>query len=238
MSRIQQWVCWHITFNVYWYVSPCSYVLWYLHIQYELLILESALFKVILTVQPSVFSASGPLRVQAFRVPVWSVTSTSRSKPVVAEKVWSLAGHSWLVQLSMSSLTRNLHLELRHTHYISLNMWEQCIYCSKSLVIDPSHLRVWPYHRVLMTFETSESRSSLEMKLYVMPKKASGFSRDFCFSWFTVYTSVMESTAEKQHISTSETLLLLNNRQVVLVIVSSGKNKWRTSKHSNLHHIT
>lgn len=47
-----------------------------------------------------------------------------------------------------------------------------------------------------MTFETEESRSSLDMKLYVMPKKASGLSWAFCFSWLTVYTSVMDSTAE------------------------------------------
>lgn len=58
------------------------------------------------------------------------------------------------------------------------------------------------HHRVLMTFETEESRSSLEMKLYVMPKKTSGFSRAFCFSWLTVYTSVMESTAEAKNRTT------------------------------------
>lgn len=54
----------------------------------------------------------------------------------------------------------------------------------------------WTHQRFLMTFETEESRSSLEMKLYVMPKKASGLSWAFSFSWLTVYTSVMESTAE------------------------------------------
>lgn len=53
---------------------------------YELLILESVFF-IVLTLQPSVFSATGLLRGQACRVPVWSVRSTSRSKPVVAEKV-------------------------------------------------------------------------------------------------------------------------------------------------------
>ncbi len=58
------------------------------------------------------------------------------------------------------------------------------------------HAFVWTHQRVLMTFEKEESRSSLEMKLYVMPKKASGFSPAFSFSWLTVYTSVMESTAE------------------------------------------
>lgn len=54
------------------------------------------------------------------------------------------------------------------------------------------------YQRALITLETEESRSSLETKLYVMPKKASGFSWALCFSWLTVYTSVMESTAETQ----------------------------------------
>ena len=55
----------------------------------------------------------GLLRAQPCRVPVWSVKSTSRSKPVEAEKAWSLPGHSWLGQLCVSSITCNLHLELR-----------------------------------------------------------------------------------------------------------------------------
>lgn len=67
---------------------------------------------------------------------------------------------------------------------------------SNHLTAHPLYALVWTCHRVLMTFETEESRSSLEMKLYVMPKKASGLSWAFCFSWITVYTSVMESTAE------------------------------------------
>lgn len=73
------------------------------------------------------------------------------------------------------------------------------------------------HHRVLMTFETEESRSSLEMKLYVMPKKTSGFSRAFCFSWLTVYMSVMESTAETKNSTTRSYSCLqsvsLENRQ-------------------------
>lgn len=47
-----------------------------------------------------------------------------------------------------------------------------------------------------MTLVMEESRSSLETKLYVMPKKNSALSWVFCLSWLTVYTSVMESTAE------------------------------------------
>lgn len=54
----------------------------------------------------------------------------------------------------------------------------------------------WTHHRVLMTLVIEESRSSLETKLYMMPKKSSALSWPFCFSWLTVYTSVMESTAE------------------------------------------
>lgn len=54
-----------------------------------------------------------------------------------------------------------------------------------------------------MTFETEESRSSLETKLYVMPKKASGSSRAFCFSWLTVYMSVMDSTVETKAVPQS-----------------------------------
>lgn len=52
------------------------------------------------------------------------------------------------------------------------------------------------HHRVLRTLVMEESRSSLETKLYVMPKKNSAPSWAFCLSWLTVYTSVMESTAE------------------------------------------
>lgn len=116
----------------------------------------------VLTVQPSIFSATGLLRVQLCRVPVWSVRSTSRSKPAVAEKSWSLPGQNWLAQLSPSSLAMNLHLELRQ-------------------MVEVKHQRIrrgnnstftlcdWPHHRVRMTFETEESRSSLEMKLYAMP---------------------------------------------------------------------
>lgn len=76
----------------------------------------------------------------------------------------------------------------------------------------PLSALVWTHHRVLMTFETDESRSSLEMKLYVMPKKASGFSWAFCFSWLTVYTSLMESTAETKAAPRSG-LQSLQNRQ-------------------------
>lgn len=54
----------------------------------------------------------------------------------------------------------------------------------------------WTHHRVLMTLVIEESRSSLETKLYMMPKKSSALSWAFSFSWLTVYTSVMESTAQ------------------------------------------
>lgn len=46
-----------------------------------------------------------------------------------------------------------------------------------------------------MTLMMEESRSNLEMKLYMMPKKNSALSWALCLSWLTVYTSVMESTA-------------------------------------------
>lgn len=59
--------------------------------------------------------------------------------------------------------------------------------------------------RVLMTLETEESRSSLDMKQYVMPKKGSGFSWAFCFSSATVYTSEMESTAHTHTQTTTNT---------------------------------
>lgn len=162
------------------------------------------------TVQPSVFSATGLLRLQACTVPVWSVKSTSRSKPVVAEKTWSLPGQNWLVQLCMSSVAWNLHLELRQErkqtegllikHVFNSarsNDWSKTpgswgLDCLMNLLC----VLAWTHQRFLMTFETEESRSSLEMKLYVMPKKASGLSWAFSFSWLTVYTSVMESTAE------------------------------------------
>ncbi|MEQ2207694.1 hypothetical protein XENOCAPTIV_017012, partial [Xenoophorus captivus] len=71
-----------------------------------------------LTVQPRVRSATGPLRLQACRVPVWSVKSTNKSKPVAAERGCSLPGQSWLVQTCMSSSTRNLHLALREENLI------------------------------------------------------------------------------------------------------------------------
>lgn len=76
---------------------------------------------ILLTVHPSVFSASGLLRVQLCRVPVWSLKSSSRSKPVVAEKVWPFPGQNWLVQLIASSVAMNLHLELRKR--VSSNQW-------------------------------------------------------------------------------------------------------------------
>ena len=147
--------------------------------------------------QPSVFSATGPLRLQACRVPVWSVKSTSRSKPVVADKAWSLPGHCWLVQLCTSSVTWNLHLELKQKRKQTEEWFidrsrKQIV----TLIMYPFHPLLWAHHRVLMTFEMEELRSSFEMKLYVMPKKASGVSWVFCFSWLTVYTSLMESTTQ------------------------------------------
>lgn len=77
----------------------------------------------VLTVQPSICSATGPLRLQACRVLVWSVKSTSKSKPVEADRAWSLPEHSWLVQVS--SVTWYLHLELRQEHLTELSHAER-----------------------------------------------------------------------------------------------------------------
>lgn len=143
----------------------------------------------------------GLLRAQPCRVPVWSVRSTSRSKPVEAEKAWSLPGHSWLGQLCVSSITCNLHLVLRRKRERTeqrIVKSRMCLFIWLRWNIRVVFIFVWAHQRVLMTFETEESRSSLEMKLYVMPKKASGFSWAFSLSWVTVYTSVMESTAETE----------------------------------------
>lgn len=74
-------------------------------------------FKTVLTVQPSSCSAAGPLRLQACRVLVWSVKSSSKSKPAEADRGWSLPEHSWLVQVCVSSVTWYLHLELRREHW-------------------------------------------------------------------------------------------------------------------------
>lgn len=170
----------------------------------------------VLTVQPRMLSATGLLRLQACRVPVWSVRSTGRSKPVVADRGWSLPAHNVLVQLATSSVTRNLHLELRSRNCLSriadkINHVLQRIQIFEAghrgcegrsricLIMHQLDALGWTCHRVLMTLETEESMSSRDRKLYVMPKKAaSGFSWAFCFSWLTVYTSVMESTAETE----------------------------------------
>lgn len=54
----------------------------------------------------------------------------------------------------------------------------------------------WTHHRDLTALDREESRSNLEKKLYVIPEKGSRLSWAFCFSWLTVYTLVMESTAD------------------------------------------
>lgn len=102
------------------------------------------------TVQPSVFSATGLLRLQACTVPVWSVKSTSRSKPVVAEKAWSPPGQNWLVQLCMSSVTWNLHLELRQGKKTDWGIVNQTnvfnLACSKDWSKTPGLWGPWPFH--------------------------------------------------------------------------------------------
>ena len=65
------------------------------------------------TVQPRAVSATRLCREQACSVPVWSLMSTCRSKPLVSANGWSLPGHDGLLQPWSSWLTWYLHLVLR-----------------------------------------------------------------------------------------------------------------------------
>lgn len=109
------------------------------------------------TVQPRVCSATGPRKLQACRVPVWSVTSTSRSKEVQVASGRSPPGHSGLLQRCSSCCTRKRHLALGGR----AGQRKVAGTVMHSGIVWGSELE---YQRVLTTLDTDESRSSLETK--------------------------------------------------------------------------